>query len=153
VPGVVAELGKAQGLASHFSPVAVLARLAEPTPAKIEASKLIVNPSQAQPNQKVTISIDVTNTGGESGEYNLDLKVDGTIKSSKHVIVAAGTSQTVNFTTSGYTAGKHQVEVGGLTGEFDMITIPQPTNINWLFIGGITAIILLIVVVLIAWRR
>jgi hypothetical protein len=153
VPGVVAELGKAQGLASHFSPVAVLARQAEPTPAKFAVSNLTVSPSQAQPNQKINISINVTNTGGESGDYNLDLKVDGTIKSSKQVIVAAGTSQTVNFTTTGYTAGKHQVEVASLTGEFDMITIPQPTNINWLFIGGITAIILLIVVVLIVWMR
>jgi hypothetical protein len=153
VPGVVAELGKAQGLASHFSPVAVLARLAEPTPAKFEVSNLTVNPSQAQPNQKITISVNVTNTGGESGDYNLDLKVDGTVKSGKQVIVAAGTSQTVNFITTGYEAGKHGVEVAGLTGGFDMIKVPQPTHINWSFIAGATVIILLIIGVLIAWRR
>jgi hypothetical protein len=153
VPGVVAELGKAQGLASHFSPVAILARLAEPTPAKFEVSNLTINPSQTQPNQKVTISINVTNTGGESGDYNLDLKVDGTVKSSKQVIVAAGTSQTVNFTTTGNAAGKHQVEVAGLSGEFEILKVSQPANTNWWFIGGVTAIILLILALLIALRR
>jgi len=153
VTGVVAEIGKAQGLASHFSPVAVLARLAEPTPAKFEVSNLTVSPSQAQPNQEVTVSIDVANIGGESGNYSLELKVDGTVRSSKQVIVAAGASQTVNFTTTGYAAGKHQVEVAGLTGEFDVIKISQPTNINWWFIIAVTVIVLLIIVVFIALRR
>jgi hypothetical protein len=153
VPGVVAELGKAQGLASHFSPVAVLARLAEPTPAKFEVSNLAVNPSQAQPNQEVTVSIKVTNTGEKSGDYSLHLKVDGVVTSTKQVTAAAGTSQTVNFTTAGYAAGKHQVEVAGLTGEFEILKVSQPTNTNWWFIVGVTAIILLVVVLLIALRR
>jgi hypothetical protein len=153
VPGVVAELGKAQGLASHFSPIAVLARLTEPTPAKFEINNLTVNPSMVQPNQEVTISLKVTNTGGQSGEYNLELKVDGTVKSSKQVVIAAGTSQTVNFNTTSYAVGKHQVAVAGLSGEFDVIKTSKPTNINWWFIGGVTAIVLLIIVVLIALRR
>jgi hypothetical protein len=153
VPGVVAELGKAQGLASHFSPVAVLARLAEPKPASFEVSNLAVSPSQAQPDQEVTVSIKVTNTGEKSGDYSLQLKVDGVITSTKQVTAAAGTSQTVNFTTTGYSAGKHQVEVAGLSGEFEILKVSQPANTNWWFIGGVTAIILLVVVLLIALRR
>ncbi|MGD0352145.1 MAG: CARDB domain-containing protein [Dehalococcoidia bacterium] len=153
VPGVVAELGKAQGLASHFSPVAVLARLAEPKPAEFEVSNLTVNPSHAQPNQEVTVSIKVTNTGEKSGDYSLQLKVDGVITSTKQVTAAAGTSQTVNFTTAGYAAGKHQVEVAGLSGEFEILKVSQPTNTNWWFIVGVTAIIMLIVALLIALRR
>jgi predicted GH43/DUF377 family glycosyl hydrolase len=153
VPGVVAELGKAQGLASHFSPVAVLAKLAPPEPAKFEVSNLTVSPSQAQPNQEVTVSIKVTNTGEKSGDYSLQLKVDGVVTSTKQVTAAAGTSQIVNFTTTGDTAGKHQVEVAGLSGEFEILKVSQPANINWWFIVGVTAIILLVVVLLIALRR
>jgi hypothetical protein len=152
-PGTVAELGKAQGLASHFSPVAVLARLAEPKPANFEVSNLAVSPSQAQPNQEVTVSINVTNTGEKSGDYSLQLKVDGVVTSTKQVTAAAGTSQTVNFTTTGDTAGKHQVELAGLSGEFEIVSTSKTANINWWFIGGVTAIILLIIVVLIALRR
>jgi hypothetical protein len=153
VPGVVAELGKVRGLASHFSPVAVLARLAEPTPAKFEVSNLTISPSQAQPTQEVTISIKVTNTGGKSGDYGLQLKIDGTIQSSKQVTVAAGSNKVVNFTATGYAAGKHKVEVAGLNGEFETTKVSQPTNTKWWFIGGVAAIILLIIVVLVAWKR
>jgi hypothetical protein len=153
VPGVVAEIGKAQGLASHFSPVAVLAKLAEATPAKFKVSNLTISPSQAQPNQEVTISIDVANIGGESGNYSLELKVDGSVRSSMQVIVATGTSQTVTFNTTGYGGGRHQVEVADLTGEFEIAKVSQPSNINWWFIGGVTAIILLVIVLLIALRK
>jgi uncharacterized protein YfaS (alpha-2-macroglobulin family) len=127
--------------------------LAEPKPANFEVSNLAVSPSQAQPNQEVTVSIKVTNTGEKSGDYSLQLKVDGVVTSTKQVTAAAGTSQTVNFTTAGYAAGKHQVEVAGLSGEFEILKVSQPANTNWWFIVGVTAIILLVVVLLIALRR
>jgi len=69
------------------------------------------------------------------------------------VIIAAGTSQTVNFTATANAAGRHQVQVAGLTGEFEIIEISQSTNTNWWFIGGVTAIILLVIFLLIALRR
>jgi hypothetical protein len=153
VPGVVAEIGKAQGLASHFSPVAVLAKLSEPKPAKFELSNLAISPYQVQPNQEVTISLKVTNTGEKSGNYSLQLKVDGTVKASKQVTVAAGESQVVKFTTTGYAAGKHQIEVAGLSGEFETIKVSQTTHTNWWFIGSVAAIILLIIALFIAWPR
>jgi parallel beta-helix repeat protein len=153
VPGVVAELGKVQGLASHFSPIAVLAKLAEPTSAKFEVGNLVVSPHQAQPNQEVTITIEVNNTGGKSGDYSLQFKVDNVLKSSKQVTIAAGASQTVNFTTDGYAAGKHQVEVAGLSGEFEIIKISQPASTSMWFIVGALVLLLLIGVVLIALRR
>jgi hypothetical protein len=153
VPGVVAELGKVQGLASHFSPITVLARLAEPTPAKFEVSSLTVHPSQVKPNQEVTISIEVTNTGQKSGDYGLQLKVDGISKSSKQVTVPAGTSQEINFTTTGYTAGKHQVEVAGLSSEFEIISVSRPINTNLWFVVGAAVILVLMSLVLIALRR
>ncbi|MCJ7654707.1 MAG: hypothetical protein MUO97_05305 [Dehalococcoidia bacterium] len=153
VPGVVAELGKVQGLASHFSPIAVLARLAEPIPAKFEVSNLAVSPHQVGDNQEVTINIKVANTGEKSGDYNLQLKVDGVLKSTKQVTVPGGASQVVNFTTTGYTAGKHKVEVAGLSGEFEIIKTSQPVNSSlWFFVGAL-AVLLLIGIVLIALRR
>ena len=70
--------------------------------------------------------------------------------SSKQVTLAAGESQTVNFTITGDAVGKHQVEVAGLSGEFE---IAGQSQINWWLIGGIIVAILLIIVGLIAWRR
>jgi len=153
VSGVVAELGKAQGMASHFSPVAVLARLVELKPANFEVSDLVVNTSQAKPNQKVTITVDVTNTGGKSGDYTLQLKVDGVEQPSKQVTLAAGTSQTVNFTTTGYTPGKHQVKISTLTGEFEVTNSSQPIIPYWWFIGGAVAMISLAICIFVYLRR
>jgi hypothetical protein len=155
VSGTVAEIGKANGLVSHFSRFAVLAKLLPPEPAKFEVGNLIISPPQVQPNQEVTVSINVANTGGKSGDYSLELKVDGTVKSTQRVTVAAGASQTVNFVITGDTAGKHQAEIAGLAGDFDVTkaNTVEPSKNNWWPIGGIAGIILLIIVVLIALRR
>lgn len=153
VPGAVAEIGKAHGLLNHFSLFAVLAKLEGPAPAKFEVSNLTVSPLQAQPNQEVSISIDVANIGGKNGDYNLELKVDGAVKSTTLVTVAAGKSQTVNFTTTGDTAGKHQVEIAGLVSEFEVIKAAVPFNINWWLIGSIIGIIIVLAIwSILGWR-
>jgi hypothetical protein len=152
-PGTVAELGKIQGLTGHFSLFAVLAKVAEPAPAKFEVSNLTVNPFQAQLNQEITISLNVANTGRKSGDCNLELKVDGTIKSTTQVTVAPGASQIVNLTLTGDTAGKHQIEVAGLSGEFEVIKSAKTSQVNWWLIGSITGIILVIIAVSIALKR
>ncbi|MGD0353800.1 MAG: CARDB domain-containing protein [Dehalococcoidia bacterium] len=144
-PGVVSEAGKANGIVGHFSLFAVLAKLAEPasTPAKFETNNLSISPTQAGLNQEITFSVNVANTGGTSGKYSLELKVDGTTKSTKQVTIAAGASQAVNFTTTGDSVGKHQVEVAGLNGEFEVTPAAKPSQIHWWLIGGIIAAVIL----------
>lgn len=75
--------------------------------------------------------------------------------SSKQVTVAAGTSQTVNFTITGDAVGKHQVEVAGLAGEFEITKAAKQSQINWWLIGGIIAAIILALAIwmLMRWRR
>jgi hypothetical protein len=114
---------------------------------------LTVSPSQAQPDQKVTISLNMANTGRKSGDCNLELKVDGTIKSTTQVTVASGTSRTVNFTVTSDVVGKHQIEVAGLIGEFEVIKSAKTSQVNWWLIGSITGIILVIIAVAIALKR
>jgi hypothetical protein len=107
-------------------------------------SNLTINPYQAKLNQEVTVSVNVANTSSTSESYNLQLKVDGVVKLSKQVTIAAGKSQTVNFTVSGDTAGRHQIEIAGLNDEF----VVEPSSaINWWLIGGITGAILLIIII------
>jgi hypothetical protein len=152
-PGVVAEVGKANGLVSHFTPFAVLAKLT--APAKFEVSNLTVSPTQTQLNQEVAISVNVANTGGSSGDYTVELKVDGTVKESKRVTLAAGASQIVNFTITEEAVGRYQVEIAGLGGEFEIIKAAKPSQINWWLIGGIIAAIILALVtwMLVSRRR
>jgi hypothetical protein len=155
-PGGPAEIGSARGEVTHTTPFAVLVKTA--TPARFEVSNLTVSPSQAQLNQEVTISVDAANTGDTASDYNMQLKVDGIVKSSKLVTIAPGTSQTVNFTISGDTVGKHQVEIAGLNGEFEVAGLNESevagqSQINWWLIGGITGAVLLIIIGIVVWRR
>jgi hypothetical protein len=151
VPGAVAEVGKAHGIVSHFSLFAVLAKLAEPAPAKFEVSNLTISPTQAQPNQEIDVSVNVANSGGKNGDYSLELAVDGAVKSTTRVTVAAGASQIASFTITGDTAGKHQVEIAGLAGEFEVIGPAGPSVVNWWLMGGITVLVLAIWAI-VGWR-
>ena len=153
VEGTVAELGKAQGLASHFSPVAVLARLPEAKPAKFEVGNLVVSPHQIQPAQAITISATVTNTGDKSGDYSIQLKVDGSVKSTKQVTIEPRSSETVTITSAGYVTGRHQVEVAGLTGYFDVVKPSQTTLPFWWFVGGVVIVVAILTGLLILLRR
>jgi hypothetical protein len=152
VPGAVAEIGKAHGLLSHFSLYAVLAKVEAPTPAKFEVSSLQVNPSQVQLNQEITISVNVANIGGQSSDYILELKIDGTVKSSKQVTIAAGNSQLVNFTATGDNAGRHMVEIAGQFGEFE-VTAAAGQTVNWWLIGSILGIIAVLAIwSIVGWK-
>ena len=149
--GVIAEVGEARGTLNYFVPNTLLTKLAE-TAAKFEVSNLTVNPSQAQPAQQVTISVNVTNTGSTVGNYSVELKVNGITKSTKEVTVTAGTSLIVSFTTTEDAVGTYQVDIAGLKGEF---VIAGSTGLNWLLIGGIIAAIILAlgIWILVRWRR
>jgi hypothetical protein len=151
--GIVAEVGQARGTLNYFVPATLLAKLAETTAAKFEVSNLNINPTQTQPTQQVTISVNVANTGGTSGDYTVELKVDGIVKSSKQITLGAGASQIMSFTIAEDAIGKYQIEIAGLTGEF--VVGELPSKINWWLIEGIIAAIILALAIwmLMRWRR
>lgn len=154
VPGVVAEIGRAQGQVSHFSLFAVLAKTTEPAPARFNVSKLTVSPSQVQPNQEVNISVNVANTGGTSGSYSLELKVGGILKSTKQVTIAAGASQTVNFTVTEAQPGTYTVDIAGQRGNLVVMGAGAPVNGSVIAVV-ISSVLLLVtvVVLLVSFRR
>jgi len=67
-------------------------------PAGLSASALSISPQQVQPGQEVTISVDVANSGGETGSYNAVLYINEVVEGSQMVSVAAGASKNVIFT-------------------------------------------------------
>ncbi|KXB07115.1 hypothetical protein AKJ54_00725 [candidate division MSBL1 archaeon SCGC-AAA382K21] len=90
-------------------------------PAEFEVSNLSVNSSQVEPGEPVTVSIDVTNTGDLSGDYTIELKIDGTMENSKTVTVDGGKNTTVSFTIEKETSKTYSVEVGNLSQSFEIL--------------------------------
>ncbi len=169
-PGGVAELGTMTAAVSHFTPFAILAKLAPPAPppvpappptlpaAHFVASGLTIEPSVrgiwepitfvTRTGESVTITANVANDGGQEGTYIVELKINGETVDSKEVTLAAGQSQQVSFALPGMDYGRYEVEVAGLSGEFTASRI-----INWWLIIGIIAAIGLITWGVIRGRR
>ncbi|MBA7601484.1 hypothetical protein ES703_08559 [subsurface metagenome] len=160
VPGVVAEVGVATGLAEYFaSPFAVLVNVLPPppttpeppapAPAHFVASGLNITPSVReiwQPvtfvtktGESVTISLNVANDGEQAGTYIVELKINGQTIDSQVVTLGAGQSEQVSFTLSGMEAGQYEVAVSGLSGEFTVLR-----TINWWLIGIIIAVLIIL---------
>jgi len=137
-------------------------------PASFAISDLSITPSKVRPEEQVTISALVINTGGSEGIYTAALEINGAEEARKEVTLGAGKSETVTFTIMKETEGSYTVNIDGETGGFDVIPLapptPEPTEAlpvtpptNWGLIGGIIAGILVVVagllVYFLVWRK
>ena len=141
---------------SHFTSFAILgykAVVPPVLPAAFTISHLSVSPSEVYLGERVTISVIVANTGGQSGSYEVTLKINGVVEVTKEVTVNAGLSKEVTSTTTRDIAGTYLVDVNGLTGSFTVKEKPVipvippvippvvPKPLNWPLIGGIIGVI------------
>ena len=117
----------------HLTTFAILAPGAAPiipeTVATFTTSNLNITPTEVNPGGEVSISVLLTNTGGESASSIVALNIDGALEDTQQVTLAGGESQVVTFTTSQEVTGTHQVNVNGLSGYAFTVTegeVPLP---------------------------
>jgi uncharacterized repeat protein (TIGR02543 family) len=117
-------------------------------PAHLSASGLSISPQQVKPGQEVTISINVANTGGETGSYNAVLYINGVVEASQSVSVAPGMTKNVIFAVTKSNAGVYDVSIAGQSGQFTVV------HTGWfgggLGTGGIVAIVVIVIVLILA---
>jgi uncharacterized protein (DUF2141 family) len=158
--GVVAELGKETAEVWHFTIFAVLARVGGGTAPSIDqpvadymVNNLVITTSVSEiweflkfvvtTGEEATIAVEVTNIGGKSGTYTAFLKLDGTIVATQKVNLEIGQTETITFSIGPNEPGIYQVEIGGLTGEFE-----SSVWINWGLILGLPAGLILLAIIL-----
>ncbi len=129
----------------------------EITPAAFSVSSLSVLPAEVEPGEPVTITVSVSNTGGESGSYTVVLKIDGVKEAEETVTVAAGESQDVSFSVTREEADSYAVAVDGLSGSFTVVAPvvvpPAKPGINWPLIGGIIGGVIVVGLGIFFWMR
>jgi hypothetical protein len=127
-------------------------------PAKLGVSYLNIDPAQVLPNQEVTISANICNSGEERGTKTVSLMVNGEAVASQSVGVSGGSCQQVAFKTSRAVPGTYQVAIDGMTGEFSVLAprtvtrdVPsqQQTGLGTAGIIAIIAVILVLIAALI----
>jgi hypothetical protein len=157
--GRVAEVGVATGVTGYFaSPFAVLASVPPaatndtsppaPEPAHFVPSGLSITPPEVKAGEAVTISLNVTNDGEESGTYTVELKINGSTVDSKIVTLDGGQGQAVSFAVSASEAGTYDASVAGLNGSFTV----EKSSIWWIYLI-IAAVVILLGVMALSFRR
>ncbi len=116
-------------------------------PAGLSASALSISPQQVQPGEEVTISVNVANSGGETGSYNAVLYINEVVEGSQTVSVAAGASKNVIFTVSKSQAGVYDVSLVGQSGQFEVVG--GGFFGGGLGTGGIIAIVVAVIVLIV----
>jgi hypothetical protein len=127
-------------------------------PAQMSVQYLSINPQQASANQPVTISTNVVNTGGEAGNLNVALKINGQVEQTKMVSVGPHGAQPVKFTVTRTQPGTYTVDIGGQKGSFTILgagtTAPAPVSEGLIAILIVVALIIAIIaVLLLTFRR
>ena len=152
-----------------FAIIGAITPLPPPAPAAFTVSKLIISPTEIDIGQSVTISTIVANTGGETGTYEVALKINGVVEATKEVTVSAGANKKVTFTTAKDMAGSYLVDINGLSGSFTVKAAPPPPPpppptpiptppevkpaINWPLVGGIIAGVVVVGLGVFFWIR
>ncbi len=98
-----------------------------PMPSALKISNMLINPTEAWPEQPVNVSIDVTNTGNETISYSLPLSVNGQVDQHVQRNLAAGVATSINATVTEDALGSYQVTVGGKTGHFTIVQTGEHT--------------------------
>ena len=92
-------------------------------PASFTITDLAVEPEEVEIGDEVTISATVTNVGEAEGSYTLALEIDGVVEKTEILMLAGGTSTTIEFRVTRADKGTYNVQVGELEREF---TIKEP---------------------------
>ncbi|MCW4022063.1 MAG: hypothetical protein NWF02_02730, partial [Candidatus Bathyarchaeota archaeon] len=112
-------------------------------------SDLSISPDQVKPDEVVTVSTKVTNTGEQTGSYTVEFKVNGLVEATETVTLSPDESTNVQFTTSKTEEGTYTVDVNGLTGTF---TVKAPSPVfPWTIV--VVVIVVAVAAVLILYFR
>jgi len=97
-------------------------------PAAFSISNLTILPVEVQPEEVVTITVSVANTGGTEGSYTAVLKVNGTKETEKSVTIAAGNNKIVTFSITREETSSYSVAVDDLSASFNVVapSLPVP---------------------------
>jgi hypothetical protein len=108
---------------SRFSIYTIMGYTPKPAPAIFSLNTPKIIPSKANPGQTIIISATVTNSGDSPGAYTATLKVNNSLVDNQKIILSAGASQDIVFSTLKEQPGKYIVDINGMSGEF---TVEQP---------------------------
>jgi uncharacterized repeat protein (TIGR02543 family) len=110
-------------------PYLTIEQVAElPEIGEFQAINLAASPSEVEPDEQVTVSYTITNTGDKSDRYVVPLKINGVTVETDSGLLDSGASADVTHVFTRSQTGTYTVEVLGKTAAFQVIVVqPPPT--------------------------
>jgi hypothetical protein len=99
-----------------------------PRPAEFTLSDLIVSPNQTDAGDSVLISVNVTNVGETEGNYTIELLINNSSRTNVTIDLIPLDSNVTTFTDVETVAGNYTVQIGDLTGAFNVNPAPPETS-------------------------
>ena len=127
-------------------------------PAEFQISNLEVTPTEVKAGEEVTVSVRITNVGGQAGSYTLPLTINQTVEKTRTVTLEKGASNITEFTVTKQTLGTYNVEIGGLVDQFTVSEAPSNgTHSNVIpteyLVAAAAAVAAILFVVFLLFRR
>ncbi|MCW4014984.1 MAG: hypothetical protein NWF06_01300 [Candidatus Bathyarchaeota archaeon] len=97
-------------------------------PADFQISNLEITPNEAKPGEEVTVSVKLTNVGGETGSYTIPFSINQIEEETKTVTLEPDQSTTVVFKVTKQTLGTYNIDVDGLVSKFTISETPSNGN-------------------------
>jgi uncharacterized membrane protein len=123
-------------------------------PASFDFSNLKVTPSDVSVGDWVTVSVIVTNVGGQTGSYQVPFSLNHTLEETKSLTLEGGESTTVEFKVTIEAVGTYEVNVDDLSAEFTVTSessgggqTDEDSSIPIELLIGAFAVVLVVVVV------
>ena len=98
-----------------------------PKQAEFSAINLTINPLDAEVYEPILVTLNLTNIGGEQGEYIANLTVNDVLEENQTILLQAGESTIVEFTLIKETEGNYTIEACGLQGSVTF-NVPPPSS-------------------------
>jgi hypothetical protein len=90
-------------------------------------SDLAAPPAVISHGDSVTFSAKISNTGGQPGDYEATLTLNGTVMITKHLTIEPNNSQAISFSLQDLEPGQYSFSLNGLSGSF---TVADPEAVE-----------------------
>jgi len=104
---------------------------------RFRLTDLVIEPTEACPDDEITINVTVTNIGDTPGDCTLQLRIDGQDRGTKEISLNPGESTVVSFTITESLKGMHVVEIADLEGNFSIVVVYRPWWLSSMAAGGL----------------
>ncbi len=99
-----------------------------PSPAEFVLSDLTIDPNQTDAGSPISVSVNITNVGETEGNYTFELFVNDLTKANATVDLVPLESNVTTFTDLETVAGNYTVQIGNLTGAFNVTPAAPETS-------------------------